>query len=53
MVEADGEAISEKEAIESIQDVELYQRLLRLRFAPAQAKIYLSKYNFDAFEGQH
>lgn len=45
MIAGDDTAVSEKEAIESIQDVELYQRLLRLRFAPAQAKIYLSKYN--------
>jgi len=45
MITADDSSIPEKEALESIQDVELYQRLLKLGFTPAQAKIYLVKYD--------
>jgi plasmid replication initiation protein len=45
MIAADGSAVSEKEAIESVKDVELYQKLLKLGFTPTQSKIYMSKYD--------
>jgi plasmid replication initiation protein len=44
MVEADGEAVPEKEANEAV-DVDLYERLLKLRFSKEAAKIILSKYD--------
>jgi hypothetical protein len=44
MVEADGEAVPEKEANEAV-DVDLYERLLKLRFSKEAAKIILCKYD--------
>jgi plasmid replication initiation protein len=44
MVTDGGSAVSQKEANDAL-DVELYERLLKLRFTKEQAKIMLSKYD--------
>lgn len=47
MITGDDSAIPEKEALASIKDVGLYQRLIGLGFTPAQSKIYLSQYDAE------
>jgi plasmid replication initiation protein len=45
MVMSDDSAVPSSEAIKSITNIELYQRLLNLGFTPAQAKILLVQYD--------